>query len=76
MGLVYLIVLIIIIVVALAFRNRKKTTDSHDSTPQTYPDLTTNTTTRCNVCKHDNPPQARFCGNCGAALINNPENKQ
>ncbi len=23
----------------------------------------------CEVCKQDNPPEARFCGNCGAALV-------
>lgn len=23
----------------------------------------------CKVCTQDNPPEARFCGNCGAALV-------
>ncbi len=75
MGIIYIVALIIIIIVALAFRNRKKTTDSPDSTPQTYPELTTTTSTRCHICGNDNPPTARFCGSCGAALINTPENK-
>jgi uncharacterized RDD family membrane protein YckC len=25
-------------------------------------------TAQCRVCGHDNPQEARFCGNCGAAL--------
>ncbi|MFC2070751.1 zinc-ribbon domain-containing protein, partial [Chloroflexota bacterium] len=24
---------------------------------------------KCDICQHDNPPEARFCSNCGATLI-------
>ncbi len=28
---------------------------------------------KCEICKQDNPPEARFCGNCGAALATTVE---
>lgn len=28
---------------------------------------------KCKVCTQDNPPEARFCGNCGAALATTVE---
>jgi uncharacterized RDD family membrane protein YckC len=32
-----------------------------------------NASAKCNICGQDNPPEARFCANCGAVLVSKVE---
>lgn len=60
-----IIVLAAIILIAGALRTRtKKVKDRH---------LESRTSVQCKICGRDNPPEARFCANCGATLVTTVE---